>query len=126
MRIFFVTLIFITGFGSMATELSNIRTAKDGSKYRIVIDLDGQKEPAFYVKKAKDKIYLTIEASVNEQRIPEFIKVLEKTNNIEKVELMAFNKEKEVILAFSTNPTQKISEEIFALPNPSRVVIDVE
>lgn len=126
MCIAFIIFIFLTSFGMSAAELSNIRTAKDGQKHRIVIDLDGQKEPSFYVKKAKDKIYLTIEATINEQRVPEFIKVLEKTKNIERVELIALNNEKEVILTFISNPEQKISEEIFALPNPSRVVIDVE
>ena len=112
--------------GLLASEISNIRAAKDGQKERLVIDIDGQKEPAFYVKKSKDQIHITIEATINEQRKQEFTKLLEKTRYINSANFIVLNKENEVIITLNMNPGLKISEEIFSLPSPSRVVVDLE
>lgn len=109
-----------------ASEISNIRTAKDGQKQRIVIDIDGQKEPAFYIKKAKNEINITIETVLSYQRSNEFKKVLEGTRYIERANFTLLEKEGETILTIFTNPKEKVSDEIFALPSPSRLVIDLD
>lgn len=126
MKRYYTILLLLFCQGLWAGEISNIRTAKDGQKERVVIDIDGQKEPAFYVKKAKDQIHITIEATINEQRKQEFTKVLEKTRYINSSEFIDLNKENEVIITLYTKPGMKIYDEIFALPNPSRVVVDLE
>ncbi len=114
--------IFLLG----SFEVTNIRSAKDGQKQRIVIDLDGQKEPSYYVKKAKGEINITLEAKLSTQRAKEFKKILEKTRYVDELDFMILDKEEETIITIFTNKKEKVADEIFALPNPSRVVIDLE
>ena len=109
-----------------ASEISNIRVARDGQKQRIVIDFDGQKEPPFYIKKSKGEINITVEATLNSQRALEFKKVLQKTRYIDDVKFTVLDKEGETVITLLTNLKEKVADEIFSLPSPARVVIDLE
>ncbi len=109
-----------------ALEITNVRVARDGQKQRIVIDFDGQKEPSFYIKKSKGEISITVEANLNPQRALEFKKVLQKTRYIDDANFTILSKEGETIITLLTNPKEKVADEIFSLPSPARVVIDLE
>lgn len=104
-------------------NLTNIRTSYKTGTQRIVLDITGENEPAYYLKKETDSLYLTIEANIPMDKVFSFKKILENTNNIKSIQFLRLPEEGESTLII--NLKGKTSEEIMSLPNPSRVVLDI-
>lgn len=111
---------------SKTPQISSIRVAKDGQKQRIVIDIEGQKERSFYIKKDKGIISITIEALLDPKKTDEFKALIEKMNYIEGVSFISLDKEAECVISLFLNKKDKIADQVFSLPDPSRIVIDIE
>jgi len=126
MRVLFIFLLSY-GLCSMlypAEEITNIRTSLIKGKQRIVIDIDGSEEPAYYVRKDKETIDVTIERTLPEGKAESFASLLGNTNYVRKAQFIILPEEKETIISISTKG--KVSDDVFALANPSRIVIDLE
>ena len=126
MRVLF-TLLFFFGFCSMlysAENITNVRTSFNNGKQRIVMDIDGNKEPAYYVRKGKNTIDITVERIVTMDKAIAFAELLGNTNFIKKASFIVLPEEKETIISLIVN--DKTSDDIFSLSKPSRLVIDLE
>jgi hypothetical protein len=98
--------------------INDFRTSFHQGKQRIVIDIDSNKKPSFYIK---DNI-ITIEARINSNKIEEIKKNFRNKHFVQQLDIVSLNNEGEVIIVIKTKA--KI-EKVFALPSPSRVVIDI-
>lgn len=121
------SLAFISGSlypidGNIST-LNKIRTSYKAGTQRIVLDITGEKEPAYYLKKDSDTLYVTIEGNIPIEKENIFKKTLENSNNIKSIKFLRLPDEGESTLII--NLKGKTSEEIMSLPNPSRVVLDI-
>lgn len=126
MRFLFILLLFF-GFNPWlypAGNISNIRTSFSSGKQRIVIDVDGEKEPAYYVRKSKNVIDITLEKTLSTDNVKLFAGLLNDTNFINKVSFVVLPEESETII--SINVKDKTSDDIFSLTSPPRLVIDLE
>lgn len=104
-------------------NLTNIRTSYKTGTQRIVLDITGETEPPYYLKKEQNILYVTIEANIPMEKIFAFKKTLENTNNIKSIQFLRLPEENESTLII--NLKSRTSEEIMSLPNPSRVVLDI-
>ena len=126
MRILTVLLLFL-GLNLplySGAELSNIRTSFEKGKQRIVIDLDGNSEPAYYIRKGKETIDITIESSTTIDKAKGYAELLANTNFVKKATFIVLPEEDEIIISMSMN--EKVADDIFALGSPSRIVVDLE
>ncbi|MEI6080270.1 MAG: hypothetical protein WCQ53_06525 [bacterium] len=108
---------------SPVNDLSNIRTSVKADVQRIVFDITGENEPAYYLKKDKDTINLTLEASISPSKEIELKKKLQNSKYIDSIKVLHLPAEGELILSMKLKA--KTFEQFMALPNPSRVVIDI-
>ena len=108
---------------SSISDLSNIRTSVKADVQRIVFDITGENEPAYYLKKDKDTINLTLEASISPSKETELKKKLQNSRYIDSIKILHLPEEGESILSIKLKT--KTFEQFMALPNPSRVVIDI-
>ncbi len=106
------------------SNITNIRTSFNAGKQRVVIDIDSNDEPAYYVRKGRYELDLTIEGITTPEKAANFAELLSNTNYIQKASLMILAQEKETIMSIITK--DKVSDDIFALAGPSRIVIDLE
>jgi len=126
MRVLLIFLSFL-GFCSVlysAGNISNIRTSFNNGKQRIVIDTDGNKEPAYYIRKGKEVIDITMEKTISIDKAKTFAELLGNTNFIKKASFIVLPEENETIISLNIN--DKTSDDIFSLTKPSRLVIDLE
>lgn len=126
MRVFLVFLLFGWLCSSLysADNITNVRTSFNKGKQRVVIDIDGNDEPAYYVRKGKNEIDLTIERITTPDKAESFAGLLSGTNYIQKASFILLPDEKETIISIDIN--DKVSDDIFSLAGPSRIVIDLE
>ena len=126
MRVLFI-LLFFFGFCSVlysAGNIANVRTSFNNGKQRIVMDIDGEEEPAYYVRKGKNVIDLTVEGITTIDKARAFAELLGNTNFIKKASFIVLPEEKETIISLSIS--DKTSDDVFSLAKPSRLVIDLE
>jgi len=107
-----------------ADSVTNVRTSFNNGKQRIVMDIDGDNEPAYYVRKGRNVIDITIERTISMDKAKTFAELLGNTNFIKKASFIVLPDEKETIISLSIG--DKVSDDIFALAKPSRLVIDLE
>lgn len=105
-------------------DISNIRVSRSGDKQRVVIDINSDSESAFYVRKGKDSITLTMEAVMRRDKEDQFKKLLEKTKYIDGVSFINLEEEGEFIAELRLTGT--VYDNVFTLSNPSRLVIDLD
>ena len=104
-------------------NLSNIRTSFKGGIQRIVFDITTENEPAYYIKKDKGSVSLTLETNVATNKQKALIKSLENTHYIGKVQFLNLPDEGELIITMELK-TGSVKE-VMTLPHPSRVVVDI-
>ena len=88
------------------------------------MDIDGEEEPAYYVRKGKNIIDVTVELTTSMDNAKTFAELLGSTNFIKKASFIVLPEEKETIISLSIN--DKTNDDIFSLAKPSRLVIDLE
>jgi len=121
MRFILFFVMCSTAFGA---DITNIRTSRNSGKQRVVVDINSDNEPAFYKRDSKNSITLTIEARMDQAKEEQFKKLLANTNYINSVSFINLSDEGEVIAEIRLSG--KASNNIFALSNPSRLVIDLD
>jgi hypothetical protein len=107
-----------------APDISNLRTSIKANTQRLVFDITGEKDPAYYVKKDKNTLNVTLEAKLNTLKEDEFIKKIDKSKYISSIEFLTLPDENETIISIALN--SGVKEDVFSLPSPSRVVIDLK
>ncbi|MCX6113203.1 MAG: hypothetical protein NTY22_08000 [Proteobacteria bacterium] len=122
-----IMLLALTGnvysANNSANHLNNIRTSFKGGIQRIVFDITGENEPAYYIKKDKNTLSLTLETSLSTDKDRILKKTLENTHYIGNVQFLHLPEEEELIITMDLKTNT--SEEIMTLPHPSRVVVDI-
>ena len=108
---------------NQASSLSNIRTSFKGGVQRIVFDITTENEPAYYVKKDKGTVSLTLETNISANKEKALIKNIENIHYIGKVQFLNLADEGELIITMELK--EGAINEVMTLPNPSRVVIDI-
>jgi hypothetical protein len=108
---------------SSVSGITGIRTSFRGGIQRVVFDITGENEPAFYVEKDKNILSLTLEAYLPVGKDIELKQAIENSRYIDSVQLLHLPEERELIISMELKPGT--FEESLALPNPSRVVIDI-
>ena len=126
MRVLFTLLFFFGSCSALysADSITNVRTSFNSGKQRLVIDMDGNNEPAYYVRKGKNTLDITIEKFITIDKATSYAELMGNTNFIKKASFIALPEEKETIISLSIN--DNTSDDIFALAKPSRLVIDLE
>jgi DNA-binding transcriptional ArsR family regulator len=120
-------ILVLTPLALMAktpASISNLRTSVKANTQRLVFDITGENDPAYYIKKEKQTLNLTLEASLSPTKESEFIKKIEDSRYISSVEFLTLTDEKETVVSMTLKAGVK--EDIFSLPSPSRVVIDLK
>lgn len=108
----------------LASTISNIRTSLNNDKQRIVIDLNTEGEPAYYINKNKSSIELTLEAIIDSKNIEGFKELLSNSHYVEEASFLLLPDENESIITLKLK-TGTVPD-IFSIANPARLVIDLE
>lgn len=126
MRIILILSFFFISYSMLysAENITNVRTSFNNGKQRIVIDIEGDEEPAYYVRKGKNVIDITMERIVSIDKARTFAELLGNTNFIQKATFIVLSEEKETIISLNVN--DNTSDDVFSLAKPSRLVIDLE
>lgn len=122
-----LTLLVLIPSNSIAkapASISNLRTSVKARTQRLVFDITGENDPAYYIKKEKQTLNLSLEATLSPAKENEFIKKIENSKYISSVEFLTLPDEKETIVSMVLK--NGVKEDIFSLPSPSRIVIDLK
>lgn len=122
-----LTLLVLIPSSSIAktpASISNLRTSVKARTQRLVFDITGENDPAYYIKKEKQTLNLSLEATLSPAKENEFIKKIENSKYISSVEFLTLPDEKETIVSMVLK--NGVKEDIFSLPSPSRIVIDLK
>jgi hypothetical protein len=107
-----------------AGNITNVRTSFNNGKQRIVVDIEGDEEPTYYVRKGKNVVDITMEKVISMDKARAFAELLGNTNFIQKASIIVLPEEKETIISLNVNSST--SDDVFALAKPSRLVVDLE
>lgn len=126
MRIILILSFFFISFSMLysAENITNVRTSFNNGKQRIVVDIEGEEEPTYYVRKGKNVIDITMEKIISIDKARTFAELLGNTNFIQKATFIVLPEEKETIISLNVN--DNTSDDVFSLAKPSRLVIDLE
>ncbi len=105
-------------------NISNIRTSTKANTQRIVFDITGENDPAYYLKKEGQSLNITLEALISPAQEQKLSRKIENSKYISSVEFLTLEDEKETIITLNLN--ERVREDVFSLPSPSRVVIDLK
>ena len=105
-------------------NISNIRTSVKANIQRIVFDITGEKDPAYYLKKEGQSLNITLEALISPAQEQKLSRKIENSKYISSVEFLTLEDEEETIITLNLN--KRVKEDVFSLPSPSRLVIDLK